>query len=73
MRLLHIEDNGSFSLAEFIGQDVPPYAILSHTWGADNQEVTYHDMVNRCGQHKRGYNKIYFCARQASADKLEYF
>jgi hypothetical protein len=73
MRLLHIEDDGSFSLAEFMGQNVPPYAILSHTWGANNQEVSYQDVVNGTGQRKRGYNKIRFCATQAKADKLEYF
>jgi hypothetical protein len=73
MRLLHVEDDGSFSLVEFMGQDVPPYAILSHTWGADNQEVTYQDIVHDTGQRKQGYNKIRFCAKQAIADNLEYF
>jgi hypothetical protein len=29
MRLLHSK---SLELEEFIGQNVPPYAILSHTW-----------------------------------------
>ncbi|KAH8627330.1 hypothetical protein IG631_17098 [Alternaria alternata] len=38
MRLLRREDDGSFSLTEFIGQDTPGYAILSHTWGVDIQE-----------------------------------
>jgi hypothetical protein len=73
MRLLYTEDDGSFRFVEFIGQDVPPYAILSHTWGADNEEVTYLDMVNDTGQGKQGYNKIRFCAKHASADDLKYF
>jgi hypothetical protein len=31
MRLLEYNSNGTFSLIEFVGSDVPPYAILSHT------------------------------------------
>jgi hypothetical protein len=38
MRLLRIRD---LSLAEFVGNDIPRYAILSHTWGADYEEVTF--------------------------------
>jgi hypothetical protein len=73
MRLLHIEDNGNFSLAEFMGQDIPPYAILSHTWGVDEREITFQDINNGTGQQERGYDKIRFCAKQAKADSLEYF
>ncbi|KAF2179725.1 hypothetical protein K469DRAFT_716079 [Zopfia rhizophila CBS 207.26] len=37
MRLLRRCDTGEFSLTEDIVGDeaIPPYAILSHTWGAD--------------------------------------
>jgi hypothetical protein len=73
MRLLQINDGGSFSLVEFTGQDIPRYAILSHTWGADDQEVTFKDMVSGTGHEKAGYDKIRFCARQAAADRLRYF
>ena len=73
MRLLRREDDGSFSLAEFLGQDTPPYAILSHTWGADSQEVTYQDILQNTGHDKNGYKKIHFCADQAEANSLEYF
>jgi hypothetical protein len=43
MRLLHIQDDGNLSLVEFFEDDTPPYAILSHTWGPDNEEVSYRD------------------------------
>jgi hypothetical protein len=72
MRLLRIDGEDRFSLVEFTGQDIPPYAILSHTWGADNEEVTYQDMVNGVGKNKIGYQKIRFCAVRASRDDLEY-
>jgi hypothetical protein len=73
MRLLRREDDGSFSLTEFTGQHPPSYAILSHTWGADSQEVTYQDILQNTGHNKNGYKKIRFCADQTEANSLEYF
>jgi hypothetical protein len=75
MRLLQLEDNGEFSLAEYYGKSVPPYAILSHTWGADTEEVSFKDIMeeNGRGKNKLGYSKLYFCAEQAASDGLQYF
>lgn len=39
MRLLHIE---TLELKEFFGEEVPPYAILSHRW--DKSEVSFTEM-----------------------------
>jgi hypothetical protein len=73
MRLLHILDDGNLSLVEFFEDDTPPYAILSHTWGPDNEEVSYRDFIEETGIQKRGRGKIAFCARQAASDKLKHF
>jgi hypothetical protein len=73
MRLLKIQDDGQFSLVEFSGDDIPPYAILSHTWGADSEEVTFKDIVKGKGKSKTGYEKIQFCGKQAAKDGLQYF
>ena len=73
MRLLRLEADDGFSLTEFISQDVPRYAILSHTWGADGEEVTFKDLENGTGQHKSGYNKLSFCGKQAAKDGLQFF
>jgi hypothetical protein len=73
MRLLKHEDDGEFSLIEFVGNKNPPYAILSHTWGADNEEVTFKDLVEGTGKSKDGYAKILFCGKQAAKDGLHYF
>jgi ankyrin repeat protein len=73
MRLLQLLDDGSLKLAEFLGNSHPPYAILSHTWGSDNDEVTLQDIVNGTGQAKAGYQKILFCGNQAKKDGLHYF
>jgi hypothetical protein len=73
MRLLRIEAGGEFSQVEFVGQDIPRYAILSHTWGADADEVTFEDIQNGAGREKPGFNKISFCGTQAAKDGLEFF
>jgi hypothetical protein len=73
MRLLQIKDTGNFSLVERIGNDIPPYAILSHTWGADEDEVTFRDLIEGTGKSKVGYRKLDFCAKQTARDSLEFF
>lgn len=73
MRLLKAQSSGSFSLVSFQGKELPPYAILSHTWGADDEEVTYEDLGNSTGQDKGGYKKLDFCKSQAAKDDLHYF
>jgi hypothetical protein len=73
MRLLRLEADGEVSLVEFFGQNIPRYAILSHTWGADHEEVTFKDLENGTGQWKSGYNKIRFCRKQAAKDGLGFF
>ena len=73
MRLLKRSGDGRFSLTAFTTSSVPRYAILSHTWDADNQEVTYQEIISGAGSSKTGYRKIEFCAEQAEKDGLEYF
>jgi len=74
MRLLENKGSGKFSLTkDFLGDDeVPSYAILSHTW-KEGQEVTFDDLVNGTGKSKSGFDKIRFCADQAERDGLRYF
>lgn len=73
MRLLRYTPDGGLGLTEtFISdEEVPPYAILSHTW-QDGHEVTFDDLLTGNGKEKAGYNKILFCARQAQRDGLDY-
>jgi hypothetical protein len=73
MRLLEYNNNGESSLTkDFVGK-IPDYAILSHTWGADTEEVTYRDLIDGAGKKKVGYKKIRFCGQQARHDGLQYF
>lgn len=69
MRLLN---TSSINLEEFIGENVPDYVILSHTWGDD--EVTFQDLLENSHDlhEKGGYKKIQSCCNQAIADGFEY-
>ena len=43
MRLLNVD---TYQLEDFFYGERPPYAILSHTWGNDADEVSYRDVLN---------------------------
>ena len=72
MRLLNVH---TFEFEEFIGEvgnGIPPYAILSHTWGSE--EVTFKDHTEK-GQEsnqKKGYDKIRGCCHLAEAEGFQY-
>jgi hypothetical protein len=73
MRLLQLKEGGALSLVEVQGNDIPPYAILSHTWGSDKDEVNFQDLEHHANESKAGYCKLSFCGEQAKKDGLEYF
>ncbi|KFY83236.1 hypothetical protein V500_10125 [Pseudogymnoascus sp. VKM F-4518 (FW-2643)] len=74
MRLLARNSAGELGLTrDYVGDNIPEYAILSHTWGADTEEVTFQDLINDTGKGKSGYGKIWFCGEQARRDGLQYF
>lgn len=73
MRLLEIHAKDSLSLVDVTGRDIPRYAILSHTWGHDYEEVTFDDLSKGVGTSKPGFRKLAFCAEQADKDGLRYF
>lgn len=73
MRLLMWDDDGALKFSKYYSNDIPRYAILSHTWGPDDEEVTFDDIKNGTGQNKAGYTKIDFCARLAKESGLTFF
>jgi hypothetical protein len=52
MRLLLHSETSEFGLTKGLAGDdpIPPYAILSHAWGPDNEEVTFKDITNGTGE-----------------------
>jgi Heterokaryon incompatibility protein (HET) len=71
MRLLELQKDGLISLTEDFHDNIPPYAILSHTWGADDEELTFKEVVEGSGLQKT--QKVMFCGRQAARDDIHYF
>ena len=75
MRLLQRSETGEISLTKDLIDEgrIPPYAILSHTWGLDTEEVTIEDITNGTGDKEVGYKKLRFCGEQAAQDGLQHF
>jgi hypothetical protein len=68
MRLIN---STTLRLEEYGGTDIPPYAILSHTW--DKEEVSFQDMQQPSdAKNKLGYQKIEKCCAIARSDGFEY-
>ncbi|MCJ1328407.1 hypothetical protein MMC10_005084 [Thelotrema lepadinum] len=68
MRLLKTKD---LRLVDFSADQIPPYAILSHTWG--NDEVLYEDIEDTDGyERKASFSKLQRACQQAKADGLDY-
>ncbi|KAF5542787.1 beta transducin [Fusarium napiforme] len=56
---------------EFLADDnVPDYAILSHTW--EQEEVLFQDMGRDSAKSKKGYAKLESCCRVARENGFEY-
>ena len=75
MRLLyHGEDAQLRFTTDLVDESaIPPYAILSHTWGVDEEEVTFGDLEKNASKNKLGYEKIHMFGHQAKQDGLRYF
>ncbi|CAH0050261.1 unnamed protein product [Clonostachys solani] len=68
MRLLHTT---SFRLKEYFDENVPDYAILSHTWGRN--EVSYHDIQSQSDPNTiDGFDKIKGACALAAREKYDF-
>ncbi|EKJ76898.1 hypothetical protein FPSE_02896 [Fusarium pseudograminearum CS3096] len=68
MRLIDVT---TLKMKEFFGKRIPPYAILSHRWGDNKDEVSFSDMKN--GSTKKvGMAKVLGCCEQAKKDEIKY-
>ncbi|QIX01375.1 hypothetical protein AMS68_006892 [Peltaster fructicola] len=73
MRLLYVDEQGRFVLTDDLHDNIPRYAILSHTWSDDGDEVTYQDILQGKGQEKEGYAKLCFCRDRGKEAGIQYF
>ncbi|RYP39982.1 hypothetical protein DL767_001916 [Monosporascus sp. MG133] len=60
----------SRELEEYIGDRIPPYAILSHTWS--DLEITFQGLAKPDHATEPAYAKIEGCCQQALRDGHEY-
>jgi hypothetical protein len=70
MRLLN---TFTLKLEDFFNRTIPPYVILSHTWGED--EITYQDMRGMTTselEKKASYSKLQGACAQAKEDGFKY-
>ncbi|KAI1149190.1 heterokaryon incompatibility protein-domain-containing protein [Nemania diffusa] len=67
MRLLNID---SLEVEEFIGSSLPPYTILSHTWGLE--EVTLQDLPKFGLTRLVGFRKLQYLCDQTRQDGFQY-
>ncbi|KAE9380043.1 HET-domain-containing protein [Stipitochalara longipes BDJ] len=68
MRLLNTT---TLTFHEFLGNEIPYYAILSHRWGLD--EVTFQDLQNNRENMKTvGWEKVIGCCAQARKEGWDY-
>ncbi|KAF9691412.1 hypothetical protein EKO04_010874 [Ascochyta lentis] len=67
MRLINTDTR---QFEEFIGSNIPPYAILSHTW--EEEEVIYKHYTTGGYEQMKGYSKIDMTCRKAEDFGLDY-
>ena len=70
MRLLN---TATLAFEEFfgeVGNGIPHYAILSHTWGPD--EVSYRDHVDGAGFSRQGWAKVRDSSKLANEEGFKY-
>jgi len=67
MRLL---DTSTYKFHEYIGNNIPNYAILSHRW--EKEEVSLRDLEDGQGFKMAGFAKIKGCCAQAALGGFQY-
>ncbi|CAN9152893.1 unnamed protein product [Alternaria alternata] len=75
---IRLIDTETLELKSFVGTSVPGYAILSHTWGSEADEVTLQDLLaisrgsESSKKNRLGYRKINETCQKAKSTGIEY-
>jgi hypothetical protein len=69
MRLINAS---TFRLEDFVGKRIPEYAILSHTWGSDGDDITFAQFNDPKTSSMPGFSKIRLACFQAKLEDLKY-
>lgn len=71
MRLLSTKSE-PLQIRSFFGGDSPEYAILSHTWGSPDDEVSFSDVCQGKAESKKLYEKVRKSCDLAASHGFEY-
>ncbi|KAK1757058.1 heterokaryon incompatibility protein-domain-containing protein [Echria macrotheca] len=71
---MHLINTTTLSLETFHDNEIPPYAILSHTWGEDHEELSYQDLAagKITDPPNLGMTKLRGTCKQAQKDGIKY-
>lgn len=75
---MYLISTKSYTLSEFSDDKIPRYAILSHTWGGDKEEVSYSDLISNpkllehIDQERLGVIKIRGSCQRAKSDEFDW-
>ena len=75
MRLLYRNSDGQYAFKEVADANGEQYAILSHRWYPEGEDVLFADVVNQNKKDvmsKSGWRKVNYALNQASADEINY-
>ena len=67
---MYLLETTTIQLREFEGSNTPPYAVLSHRWGAE--EVSFRAIQDRSGKKLAGWQKIKACCKLAASEGHAY-
>ena len=73
MRFITIEWQKHLNLIKYDENEIFRYVILSHTWKAKNEKITYKNFTKNINWKKIDWQKIEFCKKQIVIDNLQYF
>ncbi|KAK0717440.1 hypothetical protein B0T26DRAFT_740840 [Lasiosphaeria miniovina] len=65
-------NTSSLDLEEFMGSSIPPYAILPHTWDADDVSLQEFESPTAATRAKKGYAKITKTCSLARSNDINY-
>lgn len=69
MRLINVK---TYEVVEHMNDDVVQYAILSHTWGAEEIILQEMNLLDERIKAKQGFKKIEYTCRQARSEGFDW-
>src|SRR2546429_8945613 len=69
-RKMYLVHTSTITLHEFVGTNIPDYAILSHRW--ETEEIPYRNLRDGAVDGLGAYSEVLRCCSQAAQDGWHY-